>query len=382
MVCERPSQQSDTAADSVRISHRTMHPSDDSDQGLDQETLMKQLNALLASLHLPIPLTSPTDLTPLLLIAILESLTGMRLHITYNHDHKDSKRTHAGKVQAMKIFLGVLETDFLQMDVGISDIDPIRLADGEWEEVLYIAELLCWVGRQAGLVCASNDNMDVKTPSPPPKRLLSPKSQLDLDAEPLYHTDSTITGIERLSERTFSPFLKENEGDSMTSLNTFEDPDEVSLSDTVSDIHGFHHPFTYPPRCIHQVPSPSLLFSVNPQLPPCDRTPSPVHDCDCHPLVANILPIEHGDHPNTQPHRPIRNTGFIQPVDEEAELASFERSRSMSRHSNRHGRDYSEQSVSQKAARLLAIHEQYSRTVYLINERARLLTQLADLKNS
>ena len=358
-----------------------MHPSDDSDQRLEQAMLMKQLNALLASLHLPIPLTSPTDLTPRLLIAILESLMGMRLPITYNHDLKNSKRTHAENVQAMKIFLGVLETDFLQMDVGISDIDPIRLTDGEWNEVLYIAELLCWVGRRVGLVSASDDDMDVKTPSPPPKRLLSPESQLDLDAEPLYHTDSTITGIERLSERTFSPFLKENGGDSITSMNTFEDHDEVSLSDTISDVHGFHHPSTHPPRCIHQVPSPSLLFSVNPQLPPSDRTPSPDHNCDCHPSVANILPIEH-DHPNTQFHRPIRTTGFIQPADEEAELASFERSRSMSHHSSRRGRDYSKQSTSQNAARILAIHEQYTRTVYLINERARLLTQLADLKNS
>ena len=346
---------------------------DDSDQ---QETLTKQLNELLASLHLPIPLMSPTDLTPRLLIAILESLTGMRLPITYNNQNelKDSKRTRAEKVQAMKIFLGVLETDFLQMDVGISDLDPRRLADGEWEEVLYIAEVLCWVGRRTGLVSASDDDMDVKTPSQPPKRRLSPESQLDLDTEPLCHTDSTVTGIEMLSERTFSPFLKENGGDSMTSV---EDQDEVSLSGSISNIH---HPFTNPPGCIHQVPSPSLLFSGNPQLSFSDQTLSPDHYCDCHPSVANTLPIEH-DHPNTQSHRPIRTTAFIQPVDEEAELASFERSRSRSL-SSRNGQDYSEQSASQKAARILAVQEQYSRTVYLLNERARLLTQLADFKNS
>ena len=327
---------------------------------------MKQLNELLASLHLPIPLMSPTDLTPRLLTAILESLTGMRLPITYNHD---SIHTHAEKVQAMKIFLGVLETDFLQMDVGISDLDPRKLADGEWEEVLYIAELLCWVGQQAGLVSTSDDDDDVKTPSQPPKRL-SPKPQLD--------TDSTVTGT---SERTFSPFLKEKGGDSVTSMNTtFEDQDEVSqvsLSDIISDVHSFHHPSANPPKCIHQVPPPSLLFSVNPQLPPSLRTPSPD---DRHPSVANTLPIEH-DHPNTQPHRPIRTTGFIQAVDEEAELASFERSRSLSL-SSRNGPDYTEQGASQKAARMLAIHEQYKRTVYLLNERARLLTQLADFKNS
>ena len=79
-----------------------------------------------------------------------------------------------------------------------------------------------------------------------------------------------------------------------------------------------------------QVPSPSLLFSVNPQLTPSDWTPSPDHIRDRHPSVSNTLPIEpiEHDHTNTQSHRPIRTTGFIQSVDEEAELASFERSRS------------------------------------------------------
>ena len=227
---------------------------------------------------------------------------------------------------------------------------------------------LCCVGRRAGLVSASDDDMNAMTPSQLPKRL-SPEPQ------PLYHTDSTITGI---SEPTFSPFLKEKGGDSMTSMNTtFEDQDEVSLSDVISDVH---HPSTKPPRCIRQVPLPSLLFSVNPPLPPSDRNPPPDHICDRHPSVANTLPIEH-NHPNTKSHRPIRTTGFIQPVDEEAELASFERSRSISL-TSRNGRDRSEQSASQKAARILAVHEQYTRTVYLLNERARLLTQLADFKNS
>ena len=153
----------------------------------------------------------------------------------------------------------------------------------------------------------------------------------------------------------------------MTSMNTFDDQ-----SDIVSDVHSFHRPSTNPPRCIHQVSSPSLLFSGNPQLPLSPGRPS----------VASTPPIER-DHPNTQSHRSIRTTGFIQPVDEEAELASFERSRSISLStSSRDAHNYSEQSASQKAAKILAVHEQYTRTVYLLNERARLLTQLADFKNS
>ena len=346
---------------------------------------MTQLNKLLASLHLPIPLMSPTDLTPRLLIAILESLMGMPLPINYTNKLKHSKRTHAENVQAMKIFLGVLETDFLQTDVGLSDLDPRRLADGEWEEVFFIAQLLCWVGRRTGLISPSDD-ADVN-PSQPPvsnKQRLSPKSQLDLDAESLFQTGSTVTSIERLSERTFSPFLKQKGGDSITSADPFQDQDEASMSDTISDIHSFHHPFTNPPRCIHEVPSPSLVFSVDPKIRPSDRIPSPDHNwsfCSCHPSIANTLPIEH-DHPSIQSRMPVRTTGFIQPVDEEAELASFESNRSMSSPS-RHGKKYSNHSShSQKAARISAVNEQYTRTINLLNERARLLTQLADFKNS
>ena len=36
----------------------------------------------------------------------------------------------AAKIQAMKIFLGVLETDVVNEDIGLSDIDPRRLAAG------------------------------------------------------------------------------------------------------------------------------------------------------------------------------------------------------------------------------------------------------------
>ena len=352
-----------------------MYPA--SDQCVDQETLMKQLNALLTSLHLPIPLTSPTDLTPRLLIAILESLMDMRLPINYSNE---PRHTHAEKVEAMKIFLGVLETDFLQIDAGLSDIDPRRLADGEWEEVFFIAQLLCWIGRRADLVSSSD-----LTPPEPQKQRLSPKSQLDLDAESLFQTGSTVSGIGQLSERTFSPFLKEKGGDSVTSV---EDQDEES---TISDIHSFHYPFAKPPRCIHELPSPSLLFSVHPKKQSNGRTSSPDHNnqsfCNCHPSIADTLPIEH-DHPNTQSQQPVRTTGFIQLVDEEAELASFESSHSMSfrrgreeQHSDQ-SRNYLQSATSQKASSILAVHEQYTHTVHLLNERARLLTQLEDFKNS
>src|SRR5882672_2722486 len=106
---------------------------------LDEPTLVFQLNALLTSLRIPIPLISQTDLTPRLLIAILESILGIRVPIFERDD--DSQTS---KVQNIKIFLGILETDILKTDVGLSHLDPRRLVCGEREEVTFVAELLCW----------------------------------------------------------------------------------------------------------------------------------------------------------------------------------------------------------------------------------------------
>ncbi len=89
-----------------------------------EPSLVKQLNQLLIYLHIPIPpLDSPLDLTPLLLLAILESLLGARLAIPPKlRDVAVSKTAEAftAKVQCMKIFLGVLESDMIQMDLGLS----------------------------------------------------------------------------------------------------------------------------------------------------------------------------------------------------------------------------------------------------------------------
>src|SRR6266540_3894596 len=114
---------------------------------IDETTLVSQLNALLNSLHIPIPLESPTDLTPRLLVAILESLIGMRIPVIERQDN-----SQVSKVQNMKVFLGVLETDILQEDVGLSQLGPRRLANGEWEEVVVVAKLLCWIGWRMKLI--------------------------------------------------------------------------------------------------------------------------------------------------------------------------------------------------------------------------------------
>ena len=116
------------------------------------EHLVEQLNDLLQilNINLSIPIESPMDLTPSLLIAILESLLGSRIPTSPEPKGgvEDMK-----KVQDMKIFLGVLEHDILGMDVGLSDVDPRRLARGEWDDVVYVAEILCWIGAQLRESC-------------------------------------------------------------------------------------------------------------------------------------------------------------------------------------------------------------------------------------
>ena len=73
--------------------------------------LVVSLNKLLVGLSLPFTLETPLDLTPSLLLAILESLLESRLPIPPRV--RDS-RDQASRVQALKIFLGVLENDVIK----------------------------------------------------------------------------------------------------------------------------------------------------------------------------------------------------------------------------------------------------------------------------
>jgi hypothetical protein len=54
------------------------------------------------------------------------------------------------KVEAVKIFLGVLGNDVLGVD--LSQVDPRKLARGEWDECVYIGGLLVHVAKKEGLM--------------------------------------------------------------------------------------------------------------------------------------------------------------------------------------------------------------------------------------
>ena len=313
---------------------------------LDKPILVSQLNALLTSLQIPTSLISPTDLTPSLLVAIMESLMGMRIPVI-----ERGSSSQVSKVQNMKIFLGVLETDFLQMDVGLSQIDPRRLANGELEDVCFIAELLCWIGRRMKLIKKNKKSTPPSSLSqcdvPPRSQPLSPKSQLDIDAASIFQTGSTTTESTRPLHHNMSTFtsrLLDNE--SSTSITTdpplllapfqsdshhslhMDEKEEGDAFSLISDIPSASpEPHERdPPRCIHEVPSPLSCFVHygSPSTPPrAYFSPEGQRCCPEHSTAYDL---------SVSPIRspPVRYGGHIELIDEETEIASFELSRSMS----------------------------------------------------
>ena len=115
---------------------------------MDPLTLTAQLNALLQAINLPFVLTSLVDLTPSLLITIFESITQVPIPIAHAIDQEDENR----HIQTIKVFIGVVELDFLQSDIGLSSLDLRLLAAGAWDEVVFVAEALCWIGEELELI--------------------------------------------------------------------------------------------------------------------------------------------------------------------------------------------------------------------------------------
>ncbi|KAJ7710569.1 hypothetical protein B0H17DRAFT_1027295, partial [Mycena rosella] len=112
----------------------------------------------------------------------------------------------AAKERRMKIFLAVLQGDVLRMDVGLSGVDPRLLASGAGTETVFVGRVLCWYGRRLGLI----------TPARSP---------------------STLSQT--------SPVRVQPDGESDTSVSA------ASGSDTDAP----------EPRCIHEVPEPTLVLS-------------------------------------------------------------------------------------------------------------------------
>ena len=101
-------------------------------------SLLERGNGLLKELDIPIALHSLHEITPTLLVAILESLQRERLPL--RPAARESKTRH-GRLEAMKVFLGVLGDDMLGIDLA-GTVDPRVLAEGGEDEVGMVCEAL------------------------------------------------------------------------------------------------------------------------------------------------------------------------------------------------------------------------------------------------
>ncbi|KAG1732439.1 uncharacterized protein EDB91DRAFT_1151983 [Suillus paluster] len=287
-------------------------------QTFSPPTLVPTLNALLAGLSLPFRLTSPTDLAPSLLLAILESILESRLPIPAPIR---ASRSSLAKVEAMKVFLGVLECDVLPSDedIGLADLDPRRLADGCWEETVFVGELLCWLGRKRGIIEAlvgddSEGEVDLTA-----SMLLHPESSYNVElshitdvprhprvASPSTRSTTTMSAQTDLSMHN----VPHTESDTSMADSELSDRTETQpLHDTSIN----HHP-----QCIHELEDPSYFLE---------------HDASYASNVDESMEELDPDHstqstssdeqPPTPTPQPVRLKGWIGAVDSELEIKTF-----------------------------------------------------------
>jgi hypothetical protein len=278
----------------------------------DSSTLVNELNALLNALQLPILLQSPTDLTPSLLIAILELLLSMRLPLEFS----PSRSSSAAHIQSMKMFLGVLESDIVKVDVGLSNVDPGRLANGEWEEVVFVGEVLCRVGRRLGVTVDHDEGEGLQYVAEGNEGSIA---RIDRPYSPTTSAMSIVTK----KTNTVSTFSLHRHTESNTSIS-FSDYPPDSSTPIQSPRKGSHLPTLAPlslspPHCIHEVPSPSIMLTPDID----DAFPN---------LYCHIRPETSIRYRDQTQEPAVRHTGYIEPVDEELELLSFESSYSMYSH--------------------------------------------------
>ncbi|OBZ68883.1 hypothetical protein A0H81_11161 [Grifola frondosa] len=333
-----------------------------------QVDLVDSLNDLLVKLHIPIPLESPLDLTPSLLLAILESILQYRLPIS---PEIRASRDFGSKVDAMKIFLGVLANDVLRMDIGISTVDPRRLAAGEEDEVVFVGELLCWLSKATGIL------PDAAQEAHDPARGGEPQGALVRPTSPSTHSTITDTVNSDLSMMRGGPADTDTTVMSVASGSLVPLPD-LSLYSTATVPEADSRPRR--PRCIHEVEEPS--FALHP-----DHTFNHDHSssyCEC-----SLNDEDPASVPTSPP--PIRYAGCIREVDFDTEIEGARGS-----HRGKHPR----WRVSRTACapnhpttpqepscdgpkRIITRHNSPTQyTLALLNERARLLAELASLKGA
>ena len=350
------------------------------------DALTVTLNALLKGLNLPFILESPLDLTPWMLLAILECILESRLPLS--KEIRES-RGDLDKVQAMKIFLGVLETDVIKMDVGLSDVDPRALARGEERETVFIGELLCWLGQKSGILLLGFKEGNIARLTKEEVRVAEASAgEIDEDDddedEDVFGKarDNTISSTSSHHQvRTATPSARSSLTDSVhTALSmvnaSHPETDTSVMTMSFSDDRTVTPPAT--PRVFSRQPSPNPTHPsprfIHPVEIPETRISggNDISYCDC--SLKQEISIQH--------------TGWIQTVDHEEEVRNF-----LASHSGNtvHQMVYTPKVASyiglgrssEGPPQLITRHTSPSQhRLALLNEKARLLTELANLNIS
>ncbi|KAG1727832.1 hypothetical protein EDB19DRAFT_1642832 [Suillus lakei] len=357
-------------------------------QTFSPPSLVPTLNALLAGLSLPFGLTSPTDLAPSLLLAILESILESRLPIPASIR---ASRSSLAKVEAMKVFLGVLECDVLPADedIGLADLDPRRLADGCWEETVFVGELLCWLGRKRGIIEAlvgddSEGEVDLTASMllrPEPSYNVELSHITDVPRHPHVASPSTRSTATMSAQTDLSMhYAPHTESDTSMADSELSDRTETQ---PLHDTGVFHQP-----HCIHELEDPSYFLERDASYAPNVDDSLEGSDPD-----YSTQSTSSEEQPPTPTPQPIRLKGWIGAVDSELEMNAFAanklnastpvKAKSRRRSSGLYpvASGNSTPHIPTMSVRVPANYcSPTNRTIALLNERARLLGELADLR--
>lgn len=262
-------------------------------------TLLYSLACLLESLDIPIELESVLDLTPLLILAIFESILRMRLPIS-----AETRRaaTRSARVEIMKIFLGVLEDDIIGFNIGLAEIDPRRLADGKKDEVFYVAKVLCWLGKKMGYI--SEDGLSVGNVA------LSKEQHLQPPMSPSLRSSLSVDHRSSLSMLS-SPA----ESQTTTTLEAYNIGQEGYQNENDASRLSYHHAENFTDSSERLTPD-LVSLEETPHQEDRDELDDSLY-CDCPPGTSRLAP-------------PIRTTGFLEVQDLEAELREYENRRAQS----------------------------------------------------
>ena len=347
------------------------------------DALTTTLNALLKGLGLPFVLESPFDLTPRMLLAILECILESRLPLS---EGVRESRSDLDGIEAMKIFLGVLEADIIKMDVGLGDVDPRALARGEERETVFVGELLCWLGQKSGILPLGLKGAIARLTKEVGVVGVAAVERDEDDGdegEDVFGKarDNTLSPTNsRHQVRATTPSTRSSLTDSAhTTLSMIHDGHPET--DTTVMTMSFDDDITVTPPATPRM----FIPQPNPYSTHSSQVIYPPELLDTHTDAGDD--VSYCDFSLKQ-EIPIQYTGWIQTVDHEEEVKTF-----LARHSANtvHQTPYTPKVASftglgypsEGPRRLITRHTSPSQhRLALLNEKARLLTELANLNIS